>query len=108
MSQTIYKIEVENVFFPESMGYHPDNEECESIIREMIEDGYITPSESNRYGVNITWYDVGEGESDTGETVLTDKEIIRLFTNDTFDEELDKRGIEYMIIQNFYENIYCE
>lgn len=108
MSQIVYKITVEEELYPEVLGYHPDAEECENIVKDMIEEGYISPTYNDIYTVHATWYEVGEGESDTGEAILSDEEILELFKNDTFEEELDKRGIEYMIIESSYDSYYCE
>ena len=108
MSQRIFKITVEEELYPEVLNYHPDAEECENIIKDMLEEGYISSTYNDIYTVHTAWYDVGEGESDTGEAILSDEEILDLFTKDIFEEELDEREIEYVLIESSYESYYCE
>ena len=106
MSQVIWKIVIEDNIYPEMLSNCPDSESLENMTKELIGDDIIPVASDGCYNIDFTWYDIGEGESDPTEIILNESECLELFENDKFEDELDKRGILYDIIEEYTEGYY--
>ena len=96
MSQTVRITEINGALYPQIFTAFHDYEEAISMVTEMIEDGFILPSD-DYYEVVTVWYEIGEGESGT-DVFFSDEELLEMINKGIFVREVEKAGYEIELI----------
>lgn len=92
MSQRAVFVEVDGEQYEEIFHSVPDEEDCLSICLDMgIENG--------EHEIEYEWYEIGEGESDTGE-FLVEEELLRMKREDRFEEYMKIQGYGMELVQS--------
>ena len=92
MSQRAVFVEVDGEQYEEIFHSVPDEEDCLSICLDMgIENG--------EHEIEYEWYEIGEGESDTGE-FFVEEELLRMKREDRFEEYMKIQGYEMELVQS--------
>lgn len=101
MSQRVCFVKINDIFFPEVLGAMPDEEEATGLVMGMIEEREICENEDS-YDVVTSWYEIGEGESDT-DCFFTDEELLAMCDDGDYDEfeaNILKKGYEVYHVQD--------
>ena len=102
MAQKAVFVEVDGILYPEVFTYMPDSEDISGMIEDMKEDGYSFDSEAV---ANITWLDIGEGESDTDE-FFPEKDLLKWFEDGTLEKEAERAGHNVEVVEQRVTHLY--
>ncbi len=94
MSQRAVFLEVDGAIHPEVMHAMPDIDDCVAAARDLE----CEPCEGDTCVVNATWYEIGEGESDT-DNFFPEETLVEWRKNGKVEEEAGKRGYCVEVIQ---------
>ena len=106
MSQTVRFTEINGALYPQVFTSFPDHEEAVILIKDMVEDGVILPSD-DYYEVITKWYEIGEGESGM-DVFFSDEELMEMKNKDKFERAVEKAGYEVEFISDDYIKISAD
>lgn len=105
MSQTIRIVEINDLFSGEILTYFPGEDEARGMVEDALSDGWLP--EDDDYYITTTWYEIGEGESDTDE-YFSEDELVNWYNKGGISEiekNVMEKGYDINRIQSHTINI---